>query len=149
MQPLKLTIELVPESAWNNNLRHLLPKPAWDEIRRATYAAYGQRCGICGATGRLEAHELWRYDDDEHVQVLIGIIALCQMCHHVKHIGLAELLADQGKLDFERVARHFMRVNQCDRQTFEAHKREAFAKWQDRSHYEWELDISWLASGGN
>jgi len=84
---------------------------------------------------------MWEYDDKKHVQKLVGFIALCDMCHHVKHIGLAGILASQGKLDYEEVVQHFMRVNNCDRKTFEKHKENAFDEWARRSKHKWQVDL--------
>ena len=139
---LRLTIELVPETCWYSNLRDVLPRKTWDALRKEVYRLSGHRCGICGARPRrLECHEAWSYDDATHVQKLEGFRALCPWCHHVKHIGLASLLADQGKLDYERVVRHFMRVNGCDRATFQRHYVEAMAQWQEHSRHEWTTDL--------
>lgn len=143
---LKLMIELVPESAWGNNLRTILRKSVWEKLRKSIYAAYGNRCGICGATGRLNCHEVWAYDDRNHIQTLRGFIALCEWCHHVKHIGLTQLLAEQGKIDFERVVQHFMTVNDCDRETFEEHRRVAFHVFHERSRHEWRINYGQYTS---
>ena len=136
---LRLTIELVPASSWGANLRDVLAPTAWDRLRRQVYAASGHRCAICGAGGKLHCHELWDYDDARHIQSLRGLVALCTLCHHVKHIGHARLLADQGKLDYERVVAHFLRVNGCDRATFERHRAAAFAQFDERSRHEWQI----------
>ena len=124
---LRLTIELVPATCWQANLRDVLAPSAWDALRRRVYASFGHRCAICGASGRLHCHEVWRYDDTAHTQTLDGLLALCELCHHVKHIGHARLLAEQGRLDYERVVAHFLRVNGCDRATFEEFIRPLFA----------------------
>lgn len=138
---LKLTIELVPRTSWFNNMRKMIPRPEWDKIRRRTYAEYGHRCGICGFKGRLNCHEIWRYDDYSHVQKLHGFIALCDLCHHVKHIGFAGVLATRGELDYGSVVRHFMNVNDCDRETFEKHREVAFDQWKQRSQHQWNVDL--------
>ena len=138
---LRLKIELVPSTSWYDNLRKAIPKEVWDKIRRATYADYGYRCGICGAEGRLNCHETWEYDGKRHIQKLKGFIALCDMCHHVKHIGLAGILASEGKLDYEKVIEHFMKVNNCVRRTFEEHKKAAFKEWRGRSKHKWDIDL--------
>ena len=138
---LKLTIELVPRTSWYDNLRKCISNSAWNKIRGKTCAEYGHRCGICGAEVRLNCHEMWEYSDKKHVQKLVGFIALCNMCHHVKHIGLAEILASEGKLDYEKVVEHFMKVNKCDKKTFEEHREGAFDEWQKRSQYEWHVDL--------
>ena len=105
------------------------------------YANYGYKCGICGAEGRLNCHEIWEYDDKKHIQKLSGFVALCDMCHHVKHIGLAGILASKGKLDYEKVVEHFMKVNNCDRDAFEKHREKAFEHWRKRSSHEWQVDL--------
>ena len=138
---LRLTIELVPQTCWYNNMRKVLSRSAWDKLRKQVYAQYSHRCGICGALGRLHCHEIWHYDDQLHIQTLRGFIALCEWCHHVKHIGFAGMLADEGRLDFEKVVAHFMRVNGCDRETFDRHYREAFERWEERSRHEWKTDL--------
>ncbi|MFQ5796840.1 MAG: HNH endonuclease [Candidatus Bipolaricaulia bacterium] len=138
---LKLTIELVPSTSWYNNLRKYTSKKDWDKIRKRIYAEYGHRCGICGAEGRLNCHEIWEYDNKKHMQKLIGFIALCDMCHHVKHIGLAGILASEGKLDYGKVVEHFMRVNKCNEKTFEEHREKAFDEWHKRSQHEWHVDL--------
>ncbi len=140
-QGLKLTIELVPGPSWWGNLRGILPKSVWDKLRKKTYSEYGHRCGICGSEERLNCHEIWEYNDQNHVQKLAGFIALCNLCHHVKHIGLAGILANEGKLDYEFVVEHFMRVNGCSRGTFEEHKSSAFAQWRQRCQSQWKVDL--------
>ena len=136
-----LTIELVPSTSWYNNLRKYMSKEDWDKIRKRTNAEYGHRCGICGAEGRLNCHEIWEYDDKKHIQKLMGFIALCYMCHHVKHIGLAETLSSEGKLDYEKVVKHFMKVNNCDYKIFKKHRERAFDEWRKRSQHEWCVDL--------
>lgn len=142
--PLRLSIELVPATAWGANLRDVLTRAAWDELRRAVYARCGHRCAICGAAGRLHCHEVWHYDDARHIQRLEGLLALCALCHHVKHLGHAGILAREGKLEMERVIAHYCQVNGCDRATFAAHRAAAFAQWHERSRYEWTLDLGAL-----
>lgn len=138
---LQLTIELVPATSWYANLRKILPTKEWDKIRKSVYAEYGHKCGICGAAGRLECHELWEYDDENHVQTLRGFIALCPLCHRVKHIGLTEIHAAEGLIDYEEVVQHFMKVNECDRGTFEQHRKQAFEQWKQRSQHQWKIDL--------
>jgi len=41
-----------------------------------------------------------------------------------------------------------MEVNNCDRLTFEEHKKEAIQKFNERSRYEWLIDISILKDKG-
>ena len=138
---LKLSIELVPKTSWYDNLRNQIDRNDWEELRHNVFTEYEYRCGICFIEGRLNCHEIWDYDDKQHIQKLVGFIALCDMCHHVKHIGLAGILAKRGKLDYEKVIEHFLKVNDCSRSIFTKHRREAFKQWQDRSSYEWQVDL--------
>jgi len=141
MASLRLTIELVPSTCWYANLRDVLAPAAWAALRKQVIAASGSRCALCGAGGRLHCHEVWDYDDTAHVQTLRGFLALCALCHHAKHIGLAGILASRGTLSYERVIAHFLRVNGCDRATFQQHYREAMETWRERSRYEWVTDL--------
>jgi hypothetical protein len=144
MSELRLTIELVPAPLWYTNLRKLLPRKEWDKIRKSVYEAYGHKCGICGAEGKLECHEIWEYDDENHIQILKGFIALCPLCHRVKHFGRTSVLAAQGEItdeEYEEVVQHFMKVNRCDREAFKQHVREALEQWKQRSEHRWEVNF--------
>lgn len=141
VREIRLTAELVPKTSWFNKMRKIIPPPEWDKIRKRTYAEYGYRCGVCNSKGRLNCHEIWCYDDHRHVQKLEGFIALCDLCHHIKHIGFAGVLAARGKLDYESVVDHFRSVNDCDRETFEEHLQEAFDQWRGRSQHQWEVNF--------
>lgn len=142
-EELKLTIELVPAPQWYQSLRRNAKKSVWNRIRTEVIARQEGRCAVCGAPegSRLQCHEVWEYDEKQLVQRLKGFVGLCTMCHHVKHLGLAGILAEEGKLDYERVVEHFMKVNRCDRATFERHKAEAFAEWRRRNLLKWQLDL--------
>ncbi len=136
---LKLTIELVPESSWHNNLRSLLPASAWDALRKKVLADYNNACALCGASGSLHCHEVWNYDDAKLVQTLTGCIALCALCHAVKHMGFSEMRSQDKKV--EQIIVHFMAVNGCDRKMFEDHRREAFRVFEERSKHAWQVAI--------
>lgn len=137
----KLKIELIPASSWNQNLRSLLKKDMWENLRKKVYNKYNYRCAICGSDGQLHAHEVWKYDDENHIQRLKNIVALCQMCHLVKHIGFASLQSNNQNTNYEKVVKHFMKVNSCDRITFQKHYDQAIKKFEERSRYEWLLDL--------
>ena len=138
---MNLEIELVPRTSWWNNLRKSVHKSDWDRIRKKIYSDYNHRCGICGDSSRMNCHEIWSYHDEKHIQRLDGFIALCNMCHHVKHIGLAGILANQGRLDYDKVVEHFMRVNDCSQNDFLTHRAEAFQIWEERSQHKWDIDL--------
>jgi hypothetical protein len=93
----------------------------------------------------LHCHEIWHYDDEHHVQKLTGFIALCEMCHHCKHIGLAGKRASEGKLDFTKVVEHFMQVNQCSHEEYKAHSETAWETWRERNQHTWTTDLGMYA----
>lgn len=140
-QVLRLTAELVPKTSWYDNMRKAVSGSDWNKIRKNVYAQYNRQCGICHAQVRLNCHEIWHYDDERHLQTLAGFIALCDWCHHIKHLGFAGMLASQGKLDYEKLIQHFMRVNECDRETFEHHRAAAMRQWKERSAHQWQVDL--------
>lgn len=140
-EEFKLKVELVPKTSWYNNLRNEIPRKVWDKIRTDVCISQEHKCGICGAEGRLNCHEIWEYDDLNHVQELKDFIALCNLCHHVKHIGYASILARQGKLNMQEVEEHFMRVNNCDLPTFRIHVIEAGIQFKERSNHKWKLSL--------
>ena len=139
---MKLIPELVPETAWNQSLAKLLPRNIWNSIRKDIIERNGMKCQICGETeGTMNLHEIWEYDDVKYIQKLDGFILLCRMCHHVKHFGLAGILAREGKLDFNEVMKHFCRVNNCSEKDFKKQVNEAFEIWRRRSEHNWKQDF--------
>jgi len=143
---MKLTIELVPKTAWYSNVRDILSKAQWDAVRKQVYSAAYDLCQICGGVGPkhpVEAHEIWSYDEASGIQKLEKILALCPACHQVKHIGLAQI---QGK--FEKAVLHFMKINEVARSAALAYISAQFKIWEERSKLEWKLDITELSNYG-
>lgn len=139
---MKLTVELVPRTAWYSNVRSNVSHRKWDVIRKKCYAAANYRCEICNGVGiqhPVECHEIWEYDDKTSTQTLKGLIALCPNCHKVKHPGLAQL-NDEMNL----VEKQLMQVNGITNLEAKAAVNEAFVEWERLNQYEWELDISYL-----
>lgn len=127
---------------WGINLRSILSEDEWDDLRRAVYKRAGYRCEICGGRGPkwpVECHEQWEFDDRDHVQRLVGLIALCPKCHRAKHIGLT---TSMGKL--EEAVHHMMEVNGWTRQEVMRHIDRAKMEAYERSRWIWELDLSLL-----
>lgn len=135
----RLTVELVPASAWRDNLRLRMGR-SWDILRRKVYSEFGG-CAVCGEVGRLECHEIWSYDDSQRIQSLVGFVALCKLCHLVKHLGMAGVLASEGQVDYGDLIFHFMDVNSCSRKTFEDYRSSAFELWRKRSQFDWQLNL--------
>lgn len=147
LKDLRLTIELVPRPCWYSNMRTNIPRSAWDKLRKQVYAQYNYHCGMCQVENvTLHCHEIWQYDDTLHIQKLNGFNALCEMCHHCKHMGHAGILASEGKLDLNKVIEHFMRVNQCSREEYDEHSKEAWSMWAERNKYTWVTDLGEYAN---
>lgn len=144
---MKLTINLVPSSSWYNNLRKILTDKEWEKCKEYSKLMSGGVCCICGGIGLkhpTECHEEWGYDDKTHIQKLMGIVALCPSCHEVKHIGLAKI-----NNHFERAYNHFKEINQCDKIKTLTYINQAFKDWEQRSRYQWTLDLSYLETINN
>lgn len=143
---MKLTIELVPKTAWYTNVRSNVTQAEWDVIRKKCYAQASHKCEICGDVGtnqgvkhKVECHEIWHYDDENHTQTLTGLIALCPNCHKSKHVGLAQI---KGEEDI--VINQLMSVNGMTEDEAVKYIDESFEVWSKRSKSEWELNISYL-----
>jgi hypothetical protein len=139
---LKLTIELVPSSSWFNNVRSAVSAKEWDKIRKQVYSEAWHICQICGGVGPnhpVEAHEIWEYDDKKSIQKLTGMIALCQHCHMVKHMGFATVSGKRAV-----AVNQFIDVNNLKRDKAEELIKEAFELWNKRSKKKWTVDLSYL-----
>lgn len=141
-----LTIELLPSTCWFSNVRDHVDQETWDRLRRQTYRDVNRRCAVCGGVGPkwpVECHEVWEYDDERHVQKLVGLTGLCPACHEVKHMGLANT---RGRGDDAR--RHLVQVNGWTSSETEEYVADAFEVWRERSQHEWALDLTWLEGFG-
>jgi hypothetical protein len=139
---LKLTIEMVPEPCWEQNLRNFLGMARWRRIRYDVLYKAGNECQLCGQTeGMLHTHEIWKYDDLNYVQILIGFIALCEMCHYIKHIGFANTQVLAGKLDMEELIKHFCKVNKCKEETFFKHFEHMVTQNELRKRHSWTTNF--------
>jgi len=143
---LKLTVELVPSTCWWSNVRSNLEKSQWDKIRKVIYKRSNYKCDVCGGKGityPVECHEIWEYDDEERIQRLKGFMSLCPPCHQVKHIGLAGLRGNT-----EIVHERFKKINGLSDKDATILIGYSWEKWEERSEYEWKLDVSILEDFG-
>ena len=77
--------------------------------------------------------------NERKVQSLLGLMALCPSCHLVKHMGYANI---SGKGGFAQS--HLAKINQWSMEKTEAYIKEQFQLWEERSQYEWTLNLDWL-----
>lgn len=137
-----LTIELVPSTCWFSNVRNHISSAEWNKVKKHTFTKANYRCEVCNGVGHkhpVECHELWHYDDTNHIQTLTGTIALCPDCHTVKHMGLAQIRGVGVKAE-----RWLAKVNNWDNSKTSQYVAGAFSQWRTRSRYDWTLNIDWL-----
>ena len=142
----KLAVELIPTTCHFSNVRTTVTSEEWDKIRHLSYAAANNKCEICGSHGKLqgykhfvECHEIWDYDDINHVQTLVGLISLCPICHQVKHIGRSIAI---GKIGVCK--QQLAKVNKWTPKEIDDHIVSSFELHKERSKHKWTLDISML-----
>ncbi|MFF3843363.1 DUF5710 domain-containing protein [Streptomyces sp. NPDC001930] len=144
-----LFVDLVPRTCWFTNVRSCVAQADWERLRRMITGRAGQRCEACGAGEDrparrwLEAHERWTYDATTRVQTLKRLICLCTDCHTVTHFGLAQVRGIE-----DRAFAHLVKVTGMGEPQAREHVRTAFAVWEDRSRYDWELDLGILTGAG-
>jgi hypothetical protein len=141
-----LTIELIPKTSWYKNVRSNVTEAEWEKLKKMTFRRAGYRCEVCGGRGDswpVECHEIFAYDDEQHVQKLVRLVALCPACHEVKHIGLA------GVHGRENAAKtHLAKVNNWSAGDAELYIEGCFEVWHRRSRHRWVLDLSYLSQFG-
>lgn len=116
-----------------------MPKKEWSELSKNIIQSRDSMCELCGSSSKLHCHEVWNWNLETREQTLEKLQCLCNKCHQVKHLGLTELFVSQGKLRYESVIEHFIKINGCEEWAFWKHRQEEFLKWQERSKYEWDL----------
>jgi hypothetical protein len=144
----KLTVELIPKTCHFSNVRTMVTTKEWDKIRFIAYEKANNKCEICKELGKdqgfrhnLECHEIWEYNEKTYTQKLIGLTALCPLCHQVKHIGRAIAMGRATK-----TYDHMAKVNKWTLTEIQQHVDEAFLEYKLRSKHEWELDITLLTN---
>ena len=137
----KLKFEIIPDGCWKVNLHEILPKKAWDLIKKDVKSRADGKCEICGAkTSVLDAHEVWSYDEKKGVQKLENIVAICKNCHRAIHINRSYLV---GK--GESAEDHYIKVNDVSYAEMKKDLKEANEKNAERNAVsDWTLDLSYL-----
>lgn len=149
----KLSVELVPASAWWSNVRSNVTAAEWETCKRYAKAKTGGLCILCGQKGTdqgwkwdVEAHEIWDYDEDTGVQTLVDIVPLCPWCHKCKHLGRSQMM--MGENMYRRLVNHFRAVNEWSAERTQTYFNLVFQIWALRSDMRWKLDVSFLETLG-
>jgi hypothetical protein len=136
---------LVPESMWGVNLRAILPKEKWDELRKECYRSSCYRCQVCGTRGTPpHCNEQWVFNlpankNDVAIQKLVRLSCLCKPCHMIKHLGYASV---SGQL--EETLAHMARINGWSKKQASKEADKAFEDWEERNLYDWSLNLDFL-----
>lgn len=143
-----LFVDLIPQSCWFSSARACIHPSDWDRVRNHVYKRVDYKCECCGINTKehdvpLEAHERWDYNNETKIQKLVRIIALCQQCHRVTHIGFAGILGER-----EKAIKHLQHVRRFTEEQCDMHIKDAFNIWEERNKYNWKLDLSLLESNG-
>lgn len=145
----RLEVELVPQTCWWSNVRSQVTKTQWETCKRFVRTRSRDRCEVCGGRGMkwpVECHEIWNYDDENQIQTLVGLVALCPDCHAAKHIG--RTLSVESSQRGEHVLRHIMTINRWGYEHLEQYLDKVFAIHSIRSEWVWSLDVSYLKTVG-
>jgi len=142
----QLLVELIPKTCHYSNVRTTVKPSEWDKIRRISYDNADNKCEICTESGKnqgykhnVECHEIWEYDDINHIQKLIGLISLCPNCHLTKHIGRA-IAMGREQICYVQMSK----VNKWTQKQIDNHIITSFELHKERSKHEWSLDITLL-----
>jgi len=141
-------VELVPRGCWGRNLRSLLAEEDWEKVRRRTARAARNECEVCGGRGDqwpVEVHERWHYDDETHIQRLVGLIALCPACHQLKHWGHTKQLSPTHSFEALHRLAGFRRISLEAARAYLDQQEEIARR---RSKHTWSVDLSWLGRTG-
>jgi hypothetical protein len=104
---MKLAMELIPAPCWGQTLQDRIGADWWRTLEEQVLRDARGICAVCGTLATLQLDERWRYGDTRATRTLIAVEALCALCFHGRHYGLASVLADQGLLDLAAVEEHF------------------------------------------
>ncbi len=146
MKDLKLTINILPKGAWNNDFSKTLSKNDWDKLREFALKRANGKCEICGyKTNNLDVHEEWDFNIEKKKQTLKQIIAICSKCHGVKHFK------NSVRLGYgEEAQEHFMQVNNCSEMEFANHLNKSLLEYNERNSIcRWKITADLEKFGGN
>ena len=143
---LALEAEVVPETCMFSNLRSVLTPEEWRKVADKTYIESAHRCRVCGGKGDkhpVEAHEIWDYNMGTLTQTLVGVTSLCPPCHEVKHIGLAGI---RGRAEIALARLKWL--NNFSDAALSAYIEQTYSIYEERSIFEWDLNISYIERYG-
>jgi hypothetical protein len=135
MSEYKLSISMVPQALWGENLRKHLTRNSWNKLRAAQLEK-APNCELCGSSpvgAARHAHEQWVYDMKAAVARLVGLRTICRMCHFVEHPGFVSAMVANGQFTpaiLDEIERHFCAVNDCDAKDYRRHRKQARRRYE-------------------
>lgn len=129
-----LRIILVPQPLFNKSLAHFLPN--WGQVRDKVCSC--GCCAICDTkapANKLHAHEVWKYNDDNHTVDLEDILPVCENCHLTLHFGKANVDGKQ-----KEALAWYCKVNGTTKEMARHEIKGAFEWWRIRSDYPWRFN---------
>jgi hypothetical protein len=134
---MKLEFECLPSSSFGISLYNILKRPIWEKLSEDIRGRFGYQCGICGSRKKLSCHEIWSYNDVDHIQTLVGLLPLCHICHDIKHWGRTTKYA----IDMKIYEDYFMLVNDCTYEEFIQYKKSYTTLYSTRNEFEWTVNF--------
>jgi DNA polymerase-3 subunit epsilon len=160
MAALRLNVEMIPTSNWSINVRAVVAQDVWDTLRyhfkaTADMPAFMRTishprprfedqptCRICEASPRtLELHEVWTFNDTDHVQRLSDLVPVCEKCHNTIHFGRASQLGLA-----EKSFLHLCEVNKITPVKGKKHIADAYKTWGKRCSETYTVDFGFLTN---
>lgn len=145
---LRLVPALVPAPLWGRSVHNALTRKKWEALRRTVLANSGNTCRHCDAQyeSGMVCHEVWEYDDADHVATLAQLIIVCRDCNSVLHLGKSLLIGQKGGMSGvvdrgEQAVRHLMRVNSISDTEARSLITNAFKTHKARSRHNWRVEI--------
>lgn len=136
------------------NPRNMLGDIYWTKIRTEVYKKANYKCEICGESGLeqgfqwpVEAHEKWDFDFKNEVQIFMGVLALCPICHKIYHWDQPEMQYKSGNMTREE----FRRINKLRDEKMKilsprgVSRIKGFLVWHEGN---WKSDFSYLEKMG-
>lgn len=131
-----LRFEFVPKSLRNNTLQSVLNYTDWETL--SENLCEKRICSICGCKAfGLYVNEFWSYDDENHMQSLRKITAVCEDCYRTLHADCCEY-----SQEVDEVLSHYAKVNACTLEEAETSLQDALDVWKERNTHQWTQKVN-------
>ena len=144
-----LQVQMVPMPLWGANLRAVMTRGQWRQVREAMLDQHGLVCSACGRTVErsrdLKCHEEWVYLEESEPAVawLWAVSMVCFHCHASGHPGALNAMIAEGTVTerarAETIA-HFCKVNGVTRRQWDVQLRRAQKEFNRRTTRRWYID---------